>query len=192
MKITGLLLLAGLAVVSASPQGLFGGLRNLFGRGGRNAQGNRGGGNNRGRGGSGCNLNRPNYKGRYLVSWRGGCTSFTQQQGVSFCRSVGMRPISLDTPAKEREFTALVASEGQRYFWTGGSVNHRRQTISWPSGQTTSTNLWSKTGGNNVPQPDNREGNERCVAVLNNFYNDGVKFHDVACSHKKPIICELR
>ena len=42
----------------------------------------------------------------------------------------------------------------------------------------------------NRPQPDNREGNESCLAVLNNFYNDGVRFHDVLCHHRKPIICE--
>ena len=40
------------------------------------------------------------------------------------------------------------------------------------------------------PQPDNREGNERCLGVLNNFYQDGVKFHDIACHHRKPVICE--
>jgi hypothetical protein len=39
-------------------------------------------------------------------------------------------------------------------------------------------------------QPDNREGNERCLGVLNNFYKDGVKAHDIACSHKKAVICE--
>ena len=39
-------------------------------------------------------------------------------------------------------------------------------------------------------QPDNREGDESCLAVLNNFYNDGVKFHDVSCHHRKPVICE--
>jgi len=39
-------------------------------------------------------------------------------------------------------------------------------------------------------QPDNREGNEFCVGVLNNFYNDGVRFHDISCHHRKPIICE--
>ena len=27
----------------------------------------------------------------------------------------------------------------------------------------------------NRAQPDNREGNESCLAVLNNFYNDGVR-----------------
>ena len=41
-----------------------------------------------------------------------------------------------------------------------------------------------------LPQPDNREGNEFCLAVLNNFYNDGVRFHDVSCHHMKPTICE--
>ena len=50
--------------------------------------------------------------------------------------------------------------------------------------------FWSNTGGANRPQPDNREGNENCLAVLNNFYNDGVKFHDVSCHHRKPVICE--
>ncbi|CAB4068933.1 unnamed protein product [Lepeophtheirus salmonis] len=53
--------------------------------------------------------------------------------------------------------------------------------------------VWSKTG----PQPDNREGitagrDEACLAVLNNVYNDGITWHDVACHHKKPVICESR
>jgi hypothetical protein len=26
--------------------------------------------------------------------------------------------------------------------------------------------------------------------LQNNFYNDGVKFHDVSCHHIKPTICE--
>ena len=45
-------------------------------------------------------------------------------------------------------------------------------------------------------QPDNREATqqggeeEACMAVLNNFYGDGIKWHDVACHHEKPIVCE--
>ena len=31
---------------------------------------------------------------------------------------------------------------------------------------------------------------EACMAVLNNFYGDGIKWHDVACHHEKPIVCE--
>ena len=29
-----------------------------------------------------------------------------------------------------------------------------------------------------------------CLAILNNVYNDGIKWHDVACHHRKPTICE--
>ena len=42
------------------------------------------------------------------------------------------------------------------------------------------TGAWSPTGGAKEPQPDNREWkvegkhDEACIAVLNNFYADGV------------------
>ena len=26
--------------------------------------------------------------------------------------------------------------------------------------------------------------------MLNNFYGDGVVWHDIACYHKKPFVCE--
>lgn len=99
-----------------------------------------------------------------------------------------MRGISLDSAAKEREFLGLVAKDRQRYFWTGGKVN--RGNIKWPSGKRYNDVNWSNTGGAKRPQPDNREGDEFCVAVLNNFYADGIRFHDVSCHHRKPIICE--
>ncbi|XP_011336540.1 uncharacterized protein LOC105278842 isoform X1 [Ooceraea biroi] len=56
-------------------------------------------------------------------------------------------------------------------------------------------NDWSESGGIGKPQPDNREAiqggaPENCLAVLNQFYNDGVNWHDVACHHKKPWVCE--
>ena len=45
-------------------------------------------------------------------------------------------------------------------------------------------NDWSENGGIGQPQPDNRElqqggAPENCLAILNNFYNDGVHWHDV-------------
>lgn len=45
------------------------------------------------------------------------------------------------------------------------------------------------------PQPDNREytqggAEEECMAILNNLYEDGIKWHDIACHHRKPFICE--
>ena len=50
---------------------------------------------------------------------------------------------------------------------------------------------WSRTGQLRLPQPDNAEGHENCVAVLNRFYpRDGVTWHDIACHHKKHVVCE--
>ncbi|CAG0923432.1 unnamed protein product, partial [Notodromas monacha] len=81
-----------------------------------------------------------------------------------------------------------------QFIWTSG----RRQGNGWvwsgsgvrfpPRNQA----AWSRTGGGGRPQPDNREGNEVCMAVLNNFYQDGIVWHDVGCSHQKPFICETR
>jgi hypothetical protein len=28
------------------------------------------------------------------------------------------------------------------------------------------------------------------MAILNNFYDDGIKWHDIACHHRKSFICE--
>ena len=186
MKIFVVLSFVGLSI--ASPQ--FGFLNNLFGGGGRRPSGGRpSGGRPSGRGCGGGNAPNHNFQGRnYLVSWRLGCTSFTQGQGEAFCRSNGMRAISIDNSAKEREFTSLVSREGQKYFWTGGRMSGGR--VTWPSGRSYTNVNWSHTGGAGRRQPDNREGNEFCVGVLNNFYGDGVRFHDISCHHRKPIICE--
>ena len=149
MKITLILSLVSLTIVSAAPQ--FGFLGQLFGGGrnrGRGRQNNRPSGGNGGGGGRCGGGNQPNHQFQgqgYLISWRLGCSSFTQGGGESFCRSNGMRPISLDSSAKEREFLGLVAREGQKYFWTGGKV--RGQSISWPSGRSYNNVNWSNTGG---------------------------------------------
>jgi len=194
MKISLIFSVLGLSACSAAPQ--FGFLGQLFGgrnRGrGNRQQNNRPSGGGGGGGGGGCGGgNQPNHQFQgqgYLVSWKLGCSSFTQGGGESFCRNNGMRPISLDSSAKEREFLGLVQREGQKYFWTGGKV--RGRNINWPSGRSHNNVNWSNTGGAGRAQPDNREGDEVCLAVLNNFYNDGVRFHDVSCHHRKPIICE--
>merc|ERR1712127_563703 len=136
-------------------------LGNFFGGGNRGNRGNSGGGRRPSGGGGGGNCgggHRPNHNfggQQFLVSWRLGCTSFTQGQGASFCRQNGMSPISIDSSAKEREFLGLVGREGQKYFWTGGNVN--RGNIRWPSGRNYNSVNWSHTGGAGRPQPDNRE-----------------------------------
>jgi len=78
------------------------------------------------------------------------------------------------------------------WFWSA-----TRQKMA-PTNQVPSSfgfNPWSQTGHKKVRQPDNAEfeingTNESCLAVLNNVYNDGIAWHDVACYHEKPFICE--
>ena len=59
------------------------------------------------------------------------------------------------------------------------------------------TGYWSRYGSNGRHQPDNsgHQGNdpatmENCVAVLNNWFEDGVSFHDQRCMNKHPALCE--
>ena len=54
------------------------------------------------------------------------------------------------------------------------------------------------SGQQTVGQPDNAEyllkpsqvTVEACLAVHNDWYDDGISWHDVACYHKKPFVCE--
>lgn len=121
-----------------------------------------------------------------------------------------MVPVSLDTIAKQDEFNRLIAQDAQRYFWTGGIVDHANKVVGWENPKANTIRFsqsahWSHTGGAShvsngveilVPQPDNRAAGdspphpEVCLGILNNFYADGIKWHDVACHHKKPTVCE--
>lgn len=76
------------------------------------------------------------------------------------------------------------------WFWSGSSarIAPTNSTQGWRGD-------WSHTGGGSRAQPDNREfgengTDEACIAILNNFYQDGIVWHDVACHHVKPWICE--
>ncbi|QQP38718.1 Uncharacterized protein FKW44_019377 [Caligus rogercresseyi] len=129
----------------------------------------------------GCPCSGPN-SGRYLITWLlPNCKKFTQDEAINYCQRNGMKAISLETNAKAEETFRLLAANRQRYYWTGGRVNHR-DTLS--PGPTAKSHETSHSG------PKLEEGDEVCVAVLNNFYNDGIRYHDVSCHHTKPTICE--
>ena len=55
----------------------------------------------------------------YVATWKIGCTTFQQHEAREYCKSMGMEPVSLDTPAKQDAFNRLIAQDAQRYFWTG-------------------------------------------------------------------------
>ena len=143
-----LLVLAGSG--STSPFFLGDLLQGLFGSDDNNSNSGSSRPSNSGRN-EGCGgRNQPNHRfgGKdYLVSWRLGCTSFTQSGAESFCRKSNMRPISIDSSAEEREFLGLVGRENQKYFWTGGKLSGRGSSIQWPSGRRYNSVNWSRTGG---------------------------------------------
>jgi len=51
---------------------------------------------------------------------------------------------------------------------------------------------WSKSGAERTPQPDDFTTKEECIGYLNNWYNDGVKWHDLNCQAELPFVCERR
>jgi len=126
----------------------------------------------------------------YLLTWRTGRNNFAWRDGVSYCRSQGMKLISLDSRKKADHFLALVGSDRAPYFWAGGELNADSTSLTWQNGKSEPVQRgqhpWSFTGRTG-PQPD---GGEKCLAILNDVYRDGVKFHDVACHHRKPVVCE--
>merc|ERR1711970_30670 len=126
----------------------------------------------------------------YLLTWRNGRNNFDWSGGVRYCESQGMRLISLDTKEKTENFLRLVGTDRAPYFWSGGQVSRDSRTLTWLNGVqepiSRGQHPWSFTGRTG-PQPD---GGETCLAILNNVYRDGVKFHDVACHHRKPVVCE--
>jgi len=94
------------------------------------------------------------------------------------------------------------------WFWAGAG-NGRIPPTNAPHPEA----AWSPTGETGIPQPDNYEGikegpieaennigitieglqefhDEACLAVLNNKYGDGIKWHDVACHFRSVIVCE--
>ena len=128
---------------------------------------------------------------RYLFSWDFGVRDLSWQAAQQWCRSKGMKAISLESDEKAGKFFKLVQDRREEYFWTGGEVDETRRVVSWPGAAASPYRQgvfpFSRIGRLG-PQPD---GGERCLAVLNNTYNDGLaRFHDVACHHTKPVICE--
>ncbi|XP_042235144.1 L-selectin-like [Homarus americanus] len=155
----------------------------------------------------------------YFFSWLHGPTQKHERDWLdarNICRKHCQDLVSIETQ-EENTFVKNALSEGNvKYIWTSGRKCNfdgcdrpdLKPTIinGWfwsgsgkripPTNSKAGWNGdWSRTGGGNQPQPDNREfretGNdEACIAILNNFYNDGVVWHDVACHHVKPWICE--
>jgi len=156
----------------------------------------------------------------YLFSWQSSDPSVRSANwdwfnARNYCRKRCMDLVSIES---QDEYEWLKQRIGNvKYIWTSGRLcnfdgcdrpDFFPKEINgwfWSANQArlnptngTAFQDWSFTGGFNPPrrQPDNREAtqqggeDEACMAVLNNFYGDGIKWHDVACHHEKPIVCE--
>nr|CAD7203898.1 unnamed protein product [Timema douglasi] len=135
------------------------------------------------------------------------------------CREYCMDLVTIETQEENNLVFTLIQKGDVPYIWTSGRLcdfkgceNRRdlepKNVFGWfwsatrqkmaPTNQVPASfnfNPWSQTGHKKVRQPDNAEfdingTNESCLAVLNNVYSDGISWHDVACYHEKPFICE--
>ncbi|KAG7177173.1 L-selectin-like [Homarus americanus] len=112
----------------------------------------------------------------------GGARVYCQRQGPQW------DAVAISSEEELRFIHGIVG--GLPYIWTGGYRTGGRN-FAWHNGESFNVQEWSHTGQQQRPQPDNRENqSENCLAILNNFYRDGVKWHDVACHHQKPVVCE--
>ncbi|XP_046393472.1 uncharacterized protein LOC124161240 [Ischnura elegans] len=149
----------------------------------------------------------------YYFSWKDPATANVEEDwlgGRNWCRMRCMDLVSPETRAENDYIKTRILEGKQRYIWTSGRVCdfkgcdrpdlQPRRVNGWfwtaeLKKLDPAFNDWSRSGGINLPQPDNREekqggATENCLAILNNFYNDGINWHDVACHHRKPFVCE--
>jgi hypothetical protein len=140
------------------------------------------------------------------------------QQAREYCRNYCMDTISIETQKEFEMVKKTLEDYSVHYIWTSGKICDYKDCFKvgefqplingwfWTHSNVKiprtdrnppnwSFNPWSTTGFMKIPQPDNAEfyvnrKNESCLGVLHNVYDDGIKFHDVACYHKKPFFCE--
>ncbi|XP_047491670.1 L-selectin-like [Penaeus chinensis] len=156
---------------------------------------------------------------RYFYSWLDPSNSNTFLDWVdarNWCRRKCMDLVAFEDVREYQMVSRRMLASDNKFYWTSGRrcdfddtcLRHDLQPVDingwfWsasnkkmrPTNHRSSANDWSFTGGYGRPQPDNRErslggDNESCLAVLNNHYNDGVRWHDVACHHRKNWVCE--
>lgn len=135
------------------------------------------------------------------------------------CRKHCMDAVSMETEAENKMIFDFLAQRNITYIWTSGRLCDftgcdTREDLKplnvlgwfWSNTNTKmaptnkippgwSSQPWSDKGHTGGPQPDNAEfdinqTSESCMGILNNYYKDGIKWHDIGCYHPKPFICE--
>ncbi|XP_071535735.1 uncharacterized protein [Panulirus ornatus] len=128
----------------------------------------------------------------YHLSWcHDGGASYSWEDAKLYCQMLGsgFRALSIEDQVEDDFISNIIHQHDIPWIWTSGNKIFTTYWV-WHDGSTFAYTNWSPKGGSGIPQPDNRENNEKCMAVLNDFYQDGIKWHDIACHHEKHVICE--
>ncbi|KAE8749903.1 C-type lectin [Frankliniella occidentalis] len=139
----------------------------------------------------------------YYFSWKDASTANTEMDwlGVrNWCRQRCMDSVSIETSVENEYLKSHLVNDKVKYIWTSGRLCDFKSCEERPDLKPLNINGWFWTAelkklAPTTDRPDNREliqggAPENCLAILNQFYNDGVHWHDVACHHKKPWVCE--
>jgi len=137
----------------------------------------------------------------------------------NYCRKRCMDLISIENQQEQNFIGQQMARAGVREVWTSGRLCDKEvdgcdqprfqpyNIRGWFWAATLATmgetnvfngrkfNGWSNTGPNGRAQPDgilkqDGFGNQACMALLDNFFNDGLKWHDTKCNDRRHIVCE--
>ncbi|KAK3862643.1 hypothetical protein Pcinc_031513 [Petrolisthes cinctipes] len=117
--------------------------------------------------------------------------TYTWYQARDYCTSLGQgfASISVENQIKNNVLSAVMSEHGQRTTWTSGNrLITRRWSWSKAGVQFFYTN-WDRTGRLGRPQPDNANGDELCLSVVNS-YTDGAAWHDASCTDLSPVVCQ--
>jgi len=167
-----------------------------FGFGGQNF----GNGQGQGFGGQASNGGgqvHDNFRGKaYHFSWLAGGSKMTHGQAANYCRQLGggWQMVSIESGDEDRYIVDAINRDNVEYIWT--SATRSGNGWAWGNGQGMGYTNWGRVGRfPGVGQPDNAEGQtgrpENCLGILNRVYpGDGVTWHDIACYHQKPTVCE--
>ncbi|XP_045612377.2 uncharacterized protein [Procambarus clarkii] len=130
----------------------------------------------------------------YHLSWcHDSGRTYTWEHASRYCAALGhgFQALSIETQPEQHFIATIIVKHYIQDIWTSGNKVNSRYW-SWLSGAAMSYTNWSRTGRRGVPQPDNTDGNEDCLAVFNNHFNDGVVWHDSSCFLQRRVICEAR
>ena len=147
---------------------------------------------------------------RLYLSWENAQHAdgeYTWAQSDQECRYLGLQLVSLASPDKEQEINRRLKQVNRldgpnkvMFYWTSGQRRTEAGPFFWrPQDRTPVCDRdqygcyenWGRLGKDGRPQPDNREGQENCLAIINEIIpGEGIVWHDIPFELPKHFVCE--